>query len=401
MNGIRRWLAAAVIAAASLSCAHALPAQTPFAELRIDASDLDIPDRNISIVLYHRDEAGQFQPDGTREVSCRLNRTTKDASFFIQTDSDGVWLSVDYLTDVNGDGVYELLEDEQAPVWDVMDSYGILAVPTGDPPVLEAGLPHLLSPDMLIQRSLEAVQDRLPGGSTPLTEEENGQKQRELPLCMVRLRHTDPEDGQSYEQTYYIQITDNVGMPLDVSPNDWYYDAVNFVLSRGYFTGSSSGLFLPDGQLTRAQLAQVLWAMSGYPETQEARFSDVSPDDWFCQAVSWCQQEGLIAGYPNQTFSPNSLLSREQLVTVLYSYAQRAGVSLRTSVELSQYTDGGATSPWAAESMRWALTHELLPITDDLLQPGAIVSRAELASALYAYSLQFDIYGAAISSGLR
>ena len=181
-------------------------------------------------------------------------------------------------------------------------------------------------------------------------------------------------------------------IPFDVSPSDWYYAAVGFVLSRGYFSGASSGLFLPNGQLSRAQLAQVLWAMSGSPKAQDTQFSDVASTDWFYKAVSWCQQEGLIAGYSSGIFAPNALLSREQMATILYRYAQYDGVSLLASADLSQFSDGADTALWAAESMRWAVTHDIISTFDNALHPGAIVSRAELAAALYSYELNLKVY---------
>lgn len=398
MKSFKRWmaavLAAAALSASSISYTSALPAETPFADLRIDASDMDIPERNISVTLYHRDETGSFQAGELRQYTCKLNRATRDAAFFIQSNADDVWVTVDYLTDVNGDGVYEMLEDAANPVWDVMDTQGGLdqPQPDGEIPFLTSGQPYILSPEMLIHRSQQAIQSRMTGGSCALDVGQGSIDRQEFPLCMVRLHHTDPVDGLDYEQTYYLQIYDNVLIPFDVSPSDWYYDAVGFVLSRGYFSGTGSGLFLPNGQLSRAQLAQVLWAMSGSPDAQDTQFSDVASTDWFYKAVSWCQQEGLIAGYASGIFAPNSLLSREQLVTILYRYAQYDGVSLRASADLSQFSDGADTALWAAESMRWAVTHDIISIFDNALHPSAIVSRAELAAALYSYDLNLKVY---------
>ena len=398
MKRYRRWtaalLAAAVMSAASISYTLAVPAETPFAELRIDAADMYIPERSISVDIYHRDENGQFQADGTRQYTCKLNRATRDAGFFIQSSADQVWVSVDYLTDVNGDGIYEMLEDADAPIWDVMNTQGGLGqLQEGEAtPFLTSGQPYILSPDMLIHRSQQAIQSRITGGSYELDVGKGSIARQEFPLCMVKLHRTDPADGQDYEQTYYLQIFDDVLMPFDISPSDWYYDAVGFVLSRGYFAGSGSGLFLPNGQLSRAQLAQVLWAMSGSPEAKDTKFSDVASTDWFYRAVSWCQQEGLIAGYASGIFAPNSLLSREQLVTILYRYAQYDGVSLRANADLSQYSDGDSIALWAAESMRWAVTHGLISTTDNKLCPSAVVSRAELAAALYAYEMNLGLY---------
>ena len=121
MKRTRRWIAglmaAALMTAASVSCGFASSADTFFGEFRIDASAIDKPERSISVDIYRRDEDGRFQLDTSGEYDCKLNRVTIDAGFFIQATEEGVWVSVDYLTDINGDGVYELLEGGDEPVW--------------------------------------------------------------------------------------------------------------------------------------------------------------------------------------------------------------------------------------------------------------------------------------------
>ena len=110
MKRSRRWAAgllAAALAAVSVFPGLAVPADLPFADFRFDASGMDQPQRDIQVNIYHRDESGRFQPASTSEYSCTLNRATGDASFFIQANAEGVWVSVDYLTDLDGDGVYE------------------------------------------------------------------------------------------------------------------------------------------------------------------------------------------------------------------------------------------------------------------------------------------------------
>ncbi len=390
MKRYRRWaaalLAAAITAAASLPLSLAAPAPTPFAEFRIDAAGMDFPEHTISVDIYRRDDSGLFQVDNRLEYTCRLNRATRDAGFFIQAQADGVWVTVDYLTDVNNDGVYELLEDTDAPVWDVMDLHGALLTDTVGP-ALEQGQTYILSPDQLIARSRCAVQDRAAGGPCALEAAREGAAQQEFPLCMIKLHRTDPADAVSYEQTYYLQIYDDILLPLDVSPADWYFDAVEFVLSKGYFSGTTEGLFLPAGQLPRAQLAQVLWSMAGRPEATGAHFSDVSPEDWYYQAVSWCQQERLIAGYTADIFAPADLLSREQMYSILYRYARYTGAPAATGADLSRFADMDQVSSWAVESIQWASANGLLSGDANLLQPQTTVCRAELAVALYYYAL--------------
>lgn len=393
MRRYTRWMAgllsAAVIITASISCGFASSAEAPFAEFRIDATGMDKPERSISVDIYRRNEAGLFQVDSSSEYTCKLNRATRDAGLFIQANAKGVWVSVDYLTDINGDGVYEFLEDENAPVWDVMSLQGALTQPRpgSQAPALTEGQPYILSPELLVYRSQQAAQDRAAGGACALDAGPETALPQSFPLCMVRLHRTDPADGQDHTQTYYLQIYDDVLIPFDISPTDWYYDAVAFGMAQGYFSGTDDGYFRPNDQLPRSHMAQVLWAMSGSPEAEGVRFNDVTPKDWFYPAVSWCRQEGLISGYSSEQFGPNDYLTREQMVTILYQYARYSGTSLRSNADLSQFADAGDISSWALESMRWALTNGLILNSESTLRPRDIVSRAELAEALYSYTL--------------
>lgn len=398
---MKRWIAglltAAAMVTASIFCGFAAPPEAPFADLRIDASGMDKPERTISVDIYRRDDSGLFRVASGGEYDCRLNRITKDAGLYIQANEKGVWVSVDYLTDVNGDGVYELLEDTGAPVWDVMDPEGALdQFQPGSPvPELAVGQPYILSPELLIHRSQQAAQARVTEGPYLLDAGTDAPARKDFPLCMVKLHRADPADGQDYTQTYYLKIYNDVLIPFDVAPEAWYYDAVAFGLSLGYFVGADDGYFLPDGQLPRSQIAQVLWAMTGSPEVEsvQLRFADVSPDDWFYPAVAWCAQEEMISGYGSGTFGPGDLLTREQMVTTLHQYARYTGTSLRSDADMSRFTDTDDISPWAVDNMRWAVANGLIFGSGTELRPKDIVSRAELASALYSYILNSELNG--------
>ena len=127
--------------------------------------------------------------------------------------------------------------------------------------------------------------------------------------------------------------------------------------------------------------------MSGCQNAKMSEFSDVAVGSWYYSAVSWCQQEGLIAGYSSNIFAPNDTLSREQMVSILYRYAKYAGGSLRVSDDLSQFDDVEDVSRWAVESMRWAVTNGVLSNTESSLLPSKNVTRAEMAAALYAFEV--------------
>lgn len=390
MKRHKRWLAVLAAAAITLSISSGLaaPETEPFADFRIDAADMDILDRTITVDLYRRQD-GAFQAADHVEYACRVNRVTEDASFYIQPSKDGVWASVDYLTDLNGDGSYELLDGGEDPVWDVLDLRGGLAPPSEgrDAPALANAQTYILSGETLADRFRQAVQSRSTGSSLSLDMGQEPVSRQEYPLCMVKLHHTDPAGGEHFTQTYYLELYGTVLVPPDVSPDDWYYEAVKFVLAQGYFSGTGDGRFAPSDPLTRAQLAQVLWTMGGSLNAKMPQFSDVSPTDWFYQPVAWCQQEDLIVGYDSATFAPQDQLSREQMISILFRYARNSGAVLRITSDLSQFSDAADVSPWALDSMRWAVTNGLIPTSETALCPGDTVTRADLAATLYSYQM--------------
>ena len=226
MKRHKRWLAVLAAAAITLSISSGLaaPETEPFADFRIDAADMDILDRTITVDLYRRQD-GAFQAADHVEYACRVNRVTEDASFYIQPSKDGVWASVDYLTDLDGDGSYELLDGGEDPVWDVLDLRGGLAPPSEgrDAPALANAQTYILSGETLAGRFRQAVQSRSTGSSLSLDMGQEPVSRQEYPLCMVKLHHTDPAGGEHFTQTYYLELYGTVLVPPDISPDDWYY----------------------------------------------------------------------------------------------------------------------------------------------------------------------------------
>lgn len=390
MKRSRRWAAAfltVTLAVLFLFPGLAASAEPAFADFRIDASGRDVLNYTIPVERYVRDDAGTYQPSGQTEYTCRLNRVTGDASFYIQPKAEGVWVAVDYLSDLNGDGIYELLGGSGSPMRDTLNKQSSLSPLSedGSSLTLTSGQTYILSAEMLVNRSRLAAQE----GAKALGLESTAPQ--EFPLCIVTLYRTDPTSGQSNEQVFYLKIYESVLLPFDISRSDWFYSSVEFCLAQGYLSGMENGMFRPNELLNRAQLAQVLWTMGGCLDAGKTAFSDAKPGDWFYPAVCWCQQEGLIAGYDANTFAPNALLTREQMASILYRYARYAGSSLRSTANLSRYSDRAEISSWAYDSMRWVVTNRLITVSDDTLNPGETVSRAELAEALYAYDLNLGL----------
>lgn len=365
-------------------------ASTAFSTFFIDASDMAFSQKTLSIQQYSRDAAGKFQPGDVMKVDCTLNEVTEDASFYIQPNTGMVYVTVDYLTDLNNDGIYELPQDDASPVWDYLSPQSSVALQrTSQSQKLLNGQTYILSAQTLIQGSQQAAKLRTQGGSSTYLNL-SGSAQN-FPLCLVRL-HYSPSGGEEQVQSYYVKLYGRALSPKDVSPDDDYYEAVEYVLSKGYFSGMGNGIFQPGGLFTRAQLAQILWRMGGNLISQGCSFSDVDRDAWYYDAVSWCFQNGIMTGLSPNSFAPDAPLSQQQAALILYQFAQYCGVHSDLRGDLSAYPGGDNVSVWAKQGMEWAVGNGLLPVTkDNTLNPSASITRSQMAMVLYAYDGAFSL----------
>ena len=137
----------------------------------------------------------------------------------------------------------------------------------------------------------------------------------------------------------------------DVTGDRWYASAVNYVSATGLMQGSA-GLFRPGEAMNRAMLVTVLYRMAGSPAVEgTSPFTDVPAGKWYTDAVLWASKNGIVQGQTADTFAPNASITRQQLATFLYRYAQAKPVQSN----LSAFTDAGQVSAYAADSMAWAV----------------------------------------------
>ena len=167
----------------------------------------------------------------------------------------------------------------------------------------------------------------------------------------------------------------------DVSKNDWFYDAVQDAVDMGLMAGVSADRFDPKGTVTRAMVAQILYAREGKPTVSgAAAISDVPANAWFHNAMQWAKGQGVIAGYPDGRMDPNAPVTREQLAVILHSYAQKKGMNVSKTADLSGYADSAAVSVWAKDAMSWAVGSGLIAGRSATpLAPARSATRAECA----------------------
>lgn len=175
---------------------------------------------------------------------------------------------------------------------------------------------------------------------------------------------------------------------FDVLSNAWFYDAVRYVSERQLFQGVAKNRFDPDSFMSRAMLVTVLWRAAGSPDASALPFQDVPLRKWFTQAVAWASENGVVRGVDKQRFAPNGNVTREQVAVLLYR-ASGAAVSEETSSILSGFFDASSVSTWAREAMRWAVSEEIITgipsVSGTLLAPKQSATRAQVAAILMRY----------------
>lgn len=175
----------------------------------------------------------------------------------------------------------------------------------------------------------------------------------------------------------------------DVAPSAWYADAVDYVVSNGVMNGTGKTTFAPETQLSRAMMVQVLYNMENKPAAASADFTDVADGAWYADAVAWAAEHKIVNGVSETAFAPDDNITREQMAAILYRYAEYKGQDVSARADLSAYTDAANISSYAEPMLAWAVAEGLLNgSTDTTLTPAGNATRAEVAAVLMRYLQQ-------------
>ena len=170
----------------------------------------------------------------------------------------------------------------------------------------------------------------------------------------------------------------------DVHRGDWYYDMVKYVAENGYMSGTGDNMFSPNASLSRAMVAQILYAMEGKPAVASSgKFTDVAAGDWYANAVNWAAEKGIVAGFEDGTFQPNANVTREQLALILAGYAKLKGQNTASTADINSFSDSASVSAWAADGVRWAVEKGIISgKPGNLIDPQGTATRAEMATMI-------------------
>lgn len=168
----------------------------------------------------------------------------------------------------------------------------------------------------------------------------------------------------------------------DISTSTWCYDAVQFVYVNGLMNGTTTTTFEPNRTLNRGMWVTMLYRMAGSPAISGTEdFTDVDASTWCYDALLWASRNGIVNGFDDGTFRANAVVTRQQLVAILYRYAQYMGYDTSASASLEGFVD--ASSVWAVEPMEWALAEGVLAGTSaTTLSPNGSANRGQAATFL-------------------
>ncbi len=181
---------------------------------------------------------------------------------------------------------------------------------------------------------------------------------------------------------------------IDYSQNPWYAEGVTYVAEWGIMAGTGNGMFKPEGQITKAMFAQMLYALAGTNETnlvEDGVMFDVSAGEWYTDACKWALFYSIadIDGLGN--FEPNKVLRRDEFVAMLFAYAHYRGYNVEGRADVSGYTDFETVGYPYQEQMKWAIYEGMISGTSaTTISPELSVTRAQAAVIMMNFTKKFN-----------
>lgn len=170
----------------------------------------------------------------------------------------------------------------------------------------------------------------------------------------------------------------------DVKKEDWFYDYVQYVSQNGLMNGTATSLFSPNEKLTRAMFVTVLYRSENEPKiSMQNEFSDVQSGEYYEKAVLWAKENGIVNGYSETEFAPHNNITREQIATMVYRYAQykKADMSVGENTNILSYEDFDEISEYAIPAIQWVCGRGIMQgETASTINPKSIATRAQTAA---------------------
>ena len=177
-------------------------------------------------------------------------------------------------------------------------------------------------------------------------------------------------------------------MPFtDVTKVDWFYDDVAYVFEQKLMQGTDTTIFSPYITTTRGMIVAILYRLEGEPTVSGTNpFDDVAAGKYYTDAIIWAAANKIVEGYGNGKFGPEDNITREQMAAILWHYAKYKGYDISASADLSKFTDAEKISSYAVTPISWANANNLISGKGKgILDPGGNALRCEVAAILHRF----------------
>lgn len=193
---------------------------------------------------------------------------------------------------------------------------------------------------------------------------------------------TMPDRDVRIEAEFAAVAEPDLSMPYtDISASDPNYEAVRYVYEKGIMTGTSNTAFSPNVVISRGMIVSILHRLEKEPTAAGKIFPDVAAGSWYENAVAWASANGIVSGYSDGRFGPDDTITKEQLLSILNRYAQYKGYNASGRADISAYQDADGVSSYALEAVQWAVSQSLMSDTQRLNAPSQI-TRVQAADIL-------------------
>ncbi len=173
----------------------------------------------------------------------------------------------------------------------------------------------------------------------------------------------------------------------DVKEDDWFDEASWYCAAHGLMQGTGNRQFGGHMGTNRAMLVTVLYRLSNSTDDLENIFDDVESGKWYSDAIGWAAHNKIVEGYGNGKFGPDDILTREQMVSILYRYSVFMKYDISKLNVLDTFVDTDTLSEWALEAMKWAVGNGIVTgMSNDLISPETGATRAQFATMMQRYA---------------
>lgn len=224
------------------------------------------------------------------------------------------------------------------------------------------------------------------GNEIKVTDKGNNKYSFKMPNTAVTIdpifiRDNDDDDEEEDDTKDPIKEEDTHSF-IDVADSAWYADAVQFVYDEGMMSGISANQFGPNGSTTRGMIATILYRLEGQPVAGTNGFTDVADSQYYANAIAWAAENKIVSGYGDGTFGPMDNITREQMAAIMYRYATYKGYDVTGRADLSTFSDVASVNNYALVAMQWANDASLIMGDNNALDPAGNATRSQVAAIM-------------------